>query len=99
MRILLGLVALPSPVEFPIFAKSAQVVSPPGPLVQLATRPTNATSEQTAVIQKMLRDHDRATSSTNVSLALFQIIAYCNIYDGKAGSNSNQRIDNIAGLR
>jgi hypothetical protein len=60
---------------------------------------TNATSEQTAVIQKMLRDHDRATSSTNVSLALFQIIAYCNIYDGKAGSNSNQRIDNIAALR
>lgn len=60
---------------------------------------SNLSDQQTQVIQKMLGDHDKSTDATNMMLAQTQIIAYCNIYGGRAGSNADQPIQNIAGLQ
>lgn len=60
---------------------------------------SNASDEQQAVIRTMLRDHDRDTGVSNVSMAYLQIVAYCNIYGGRSGSNGNSPIEGIPGLR
>ena len=59
----------------------------------------NLSDDQANVIESMLEQHDRAHDSSTVSMAAMQIVAYCNIYAGKAGSNAGQPIGNIPGLR
>ena len=60
---------------------------------------TQANSAQEAVLRKMLQDHDKSTKPTNLILAETQVVAYCNIFGGRAGSNADQPIENIPGLR
>lgn len=54
---------------------------------------------QSSAIRRMLGDHQKSASSINVELAYAQIIAYCNIYGGHSGTNQQQPIENIPGLR
>ncbi len=58
----------------------------------------NLTDEQANVIKSMLEQHDRVHDSSTVSMAALQIVAYCNLYGGKAGSTAAQPIENIPGL-
>ena len=67
-----------------------------GPDTGLMTEPTKA---QKAAILRMLEEHNREPSEQNLNVASLQIIAYCNIYGGHAGSNANSPIDSIPGLK
>ena len=58
---------------------------------------SNFTDQQTATLKKMLDDEDLDTSQ--VPLAGMQVIAYCNIYGGAAGSNPDAPISNIPGMQ
>jgi hypothetical protein len=60
---------------------------------------SNLTADQTTVVRDMLDQHNRQSDLTNVSIAAIQIVAYCNIYSGNAGSNKDQPIANIPGLQ
>ncbi|WP_406832833.1 hypothetical protein ABEG17_08425 [Pedococcus sp. KACC 23699] len=60
---------------------------------------TKLSDKQTQVIDKMLSDHNRSASVSNEMLAQLQITQYCNIYGGKAGSNTDKAIENIGGLQ
>ncbi len=55
--------------------------------------------EQRAAIKTALRAHSKTTDEGNVMVAALQIVAYCNIYGGRAGSNATQPIDGIPGLK
>ena len=60
---------------------------------------SDLTAGQTTIVRDMLDQHNRQSDLTNVSIAAMQIVAYCNIYGGNAGSNKDQPIANIPGLQ
>lgn len=60
---------------------------------------SSLTSDQEAAITKILVANGREDSETNRLIAATQIVAYCNIYAGQAGSNADSPIDGIPGLQ
>lgn len=60
---------------------------------------SDLTADQTKVVRDMLDQNNRQSDVTSVSMATLQIIQYCNIYGGRSGSNRDQPISNIPGLR
>ncbi len=57
------------------------------------------TEPQIAAIKIMLARHNRELSDQNVTASSLQIIAYCDIYGGRSGTNQSMPIDGIPGLQ
>ena len=51
--------------------------------------------DQDALLRELLSANDKRDDDQNVLAAHLKIIAYCNIYDGRAGGNEDQPISNI----
>lgn len=56
---------------------------------------TNMNDDQDALLRELLTANGKRNDDQNVLAAHLKIIAYCNIYDGRAGGNENQPISNI----
>lgn len=55
---------------------------------------TAVNADQEAVLKKLLVANDKRDDDQDVLAAHLSVIAYCNIYDGVAGGNSEQPISN-----
>ena len=56
---------------------------------------TQMNDDQDALLRELLSANDKRDDDQNVLAAHLKIIAYCNIYDGRAGGNEDQPISNI----
>ena len=56
---------------------------------------TGMKDDQDALLRELLSANDKRDDDQNVLAAHLKIIAYCNIYDGRAGGNEDQPISNI----
>ncbi len=87
-----GCSAVKAAMTTPTCSEYAAMAEDTGLMADLST-------DQRAAIAGMLAKHDKDDSETNVGLAALQIVAYCNIYGGKAGSHESDPIDGIPGLQ
>ncbi len=60
---------------------------------------SNLSDAQGKAITNILSKHNRKDNETNRMIAATQIVAYCNIYGGKAGDHADDPIDGIPGLQ
>lgn len=60
---------------------------------------SDLSEEQRTALKNILVKHNRETTEQNLMIASVQVTAYCNIFDGAAGSNSDDPIDGIPGLQ
>ena len=56
---------------------------------------TQMNDDQDVLLRELLSANDKRDDDQNVLAAHLKIIAYCNIYDGRAGGNEDQPISNI----
>ena len=56
---------------------------------------TSMNDDQDALLRELLTANGKRNDDQNVLAAHVKIIAYCNIYDGRAGGNEDQPISNI----
>jgi predicted small lipoprotein YifL len=56
---------------------------------------TQMNDDQDALLRELLTANGKRNDDQNVLAAHLKIIAYCNIYDGRAGGNEDQPISNI----
>ena len=56
---------------------------------------TEMNDDQDALLRELLTANGKRNDDQNVLAAHLKIIAYCNIYDGRAGGNEDQPISNI----
>ena len=65
----------------------AQMASDTGVFVELNSAQTNA-------LKASLRSEGWDDSAYNITIGKTEVIAYCNIYEGRAGQNNSQPISN-----
>lgn len=60
---------------------------------------SDLSDDQKSAIDNILTKHDRKSDASNQLIAATQIVAFCNIYSGKASSHKDDPIDGIPGLK